>query len=153
MGFFTISGVKVSAPAIAARFISRRRNIYLLLVPAILVFGLTIRAAPKIFPPLFAEYAPDILWALLVFALVRLLAPRQTTAKVALLALSFSLFMECSQLYQASWINQVRATKIGGLLLGFAFLWSDIFCYLIGVALGAAFDWWLSAILTKRSRK
>jgi hypothetical protein len=133
-------------------FISRRRIIYLYLVPALLVLGLTIRANSKLFPPLFAGYAPDILWALLVFAFSRLLLPRLTTSKVALIALGFSLFMECSQLYQAPWINDLRATGIGGLLLGFAFLWSDVACYIGGVALGAAFDWQSSVILKKLSK-
>ncbi len=42
---------------------------------------------------------------------------------------------ETLQLYQAPWIQAIRHTKIGGLLLGFGFLWSDIICYFIGTLL------------------
>ena len=129
-----------------------RRKIYLPLIPAMIVFGLAIRAHPKLFPPLFVLYAPDILWAALVFAIVGVLLPRAPTAKIALIALGFCFFMECSQLYQAPWINALRADKIGGLLLGFGFLWSDLICYFLGVALGAAFDWVCFSIPVKRNK-
>ena len=51
-------------------------------------------------------------------------------------ALSFSYLIEVSQLYHAPWIDSIRATTLGGLVLGFGFLWSDIACYTVGVTLG-----------------
>ena len=55
-------------------------------------------------------------------------------------ALIFSYSIEISQLYQAPWINAVRNTKIGALALGHGFLWSDLICYTVGIALGVLLE-------------
>ena len=47
---------------------------------------------------------------------------------------------ETSQLYHAPWIDRIRATTLGGLVLGFGFLWSDIACYTVGVACAMCVD-------------
>ena len=49
---------------------------------------------------------------------------------------SFSVTIEVSQLCHASWIDSIRGTTLGGLLLGFGFVWSDLACYAVGVGLG-----------------
>jgi len=48
--------------------------------------------------------------------------------------------IEMSQLYQAEWINNIRHTTLGGLILGQGFLWSDIVAYTAGVIIGALFE-------------
>jgi hypothetical protein len=63
-----------------------------------------------------------------------------STARVAAMALGLSLLVELSQLYHAPWIDSVRQTTIGGLILGFGFLWSDLACYASGVGLGVALE-------------
>ena len=45
--------------------------------------------------------------------------------------------IEISQLYQAPWIDATRATRLGGLVLGHGFLWSDMVCYSVGIGVGA----------------
>lgn len=55
---------------------------------------------------------------------------------MALAALIFSYGIEISQLYHASWIDALRAYRLGGLVLGFGFLWSDMVCYTVGVGFG-----------------
>lgn len=40
--------------------------------------------------------------------------------------------IELSQLYHALWIDAIRNTTLGGLIIGFGFLWSDLVCYTIG---------------------
>ena len=42
------------------------------------------------------------------------------------------LTIELSQLYQAPGLNRIRLTTLGGLLLGYIFLWSDLLCYGLG---------------------
>ncbi|MCA9130161.1 MAG: DUF2809 domain-containing protein, partial [Planctomycetales bacterium] len=49
--------------------------------------------------------------------------------------------VEFSQLYHASWIDSIRRTTLGGLVLGFGFLWSDLVCYGIGITLGVVAEW------------
>ncbi len=59
-----------------------------------------------------------------------------STVYIACLALLFSFSIEISQLYHATWIDSLRATKLGGLILGYGFLWSDLVCYSIGIGVG-----------------
>lgn len=118
----------------------RRRATYVALALLIPPLAPAVRTNAQHLPEFLALYAPDTLWALMVFVTVACLAPRLPTWQVALLALGCAFLMECSQLYQAPWINDLRATRIGGLLLGFGFLWSDLACYIVGVAIGVVLD-------------
>ena len=54
----------------------------------------------------------------------------------ALAAYCFCFVIELSQLYHAPWIDGLRHTRLGGLILGYGFLWSDLICYAVGVATG-----------------
>lgn len=83
-----------------------------------------------------AAYAGDTLWALVAFVGIGLLLPRASTWRVALLAMSFSAAIEVSQLYHAPWIDSIRRTTVGGLALGYGFLWGDMACYAVGVGTG-----------------
>lgn len=85
-------------------------------------------------------YGGDALWAAMVFWLAALLLPRLRTPRLAGVALAFSYVVELSQLYRAPWIDSVRATRVGSLVLGQGFLWSDLLSYAIGVAVAAALD-------------
>ncbi|HYW12873.1 MAG TPA: DUF2809 domain-containing protein, partial [Longimicrobium sp.] len=62
------------------------------------------------------------------------------TRRVATAAGIISLAVELGQLYHAPWIEAVRHTRLGGLVLGFGFLWSDLACYAVGIALAALID-------------
>ena len=63
----------------------------------------------------------------------------------ALAALLFSYCIEISQLYQAGWINAIRGTTLGALVLGHGFLWSDMVCYTVGVGLAVLIDFYTFA--------
>ena len=52
------------------------------------------------------------------------------------------------QLYHAPWIDSIRRTTLGGLVLGFDFVWSDLACYAVGVGLGILIE---RAVLHDRS--
>jgi len=51
-----------------------------------------------------------------------------------------SCLVEFSQLYQAAWLNSIRGTTIGHLVLGSTFSWVDIAAYGVGVLIGALVD-------------
>ena len=85
-------------------------------------------------------YAGDTLWALVAFLGIGLILPRASTWRVASLAMSFSVMIEVSQLYHAPWIDSIRGTTLGALVLGHGFLWSDLACYAVGVGLGVAVE-------------
>jgi hypothetical protein len=106
----------------------------------VLLLGLASRSKSMPWPPFFAAYAGDTLWALLVFLLLRFVAPARPVLHVAGAALAFSFAVEFSQLYQAPWLNAVRRTLPGRLVLGAGFLWSDLVCYTAGVLAGLGLD-------------
>jgi hypothetical protein len=91
-------------------------------------------------PAFVAAYAGDTLWALAAFLLVGLLLPRASAWKIAGLAMTFSMAIEVSQLYHAPWIDSIRHTTVGGLVLGFGFVWSDLACYAVGIGLGVLME-------------
>ena len=99
-------------------------------------------------PRLVRIYAGDTLWALALFLFLAFLFPALSTLRIALVTLLLSYAVEFSQFYQAEWINAIRDTRIGGLILGFGFKWSDLVCYTIGCSLGV-----LGERLANRIRK
>jgi hypothetical protein len=107
---------------------------------ATIVAGLASRRFPESFPDWFARYGGDALWAALVFWVVALCWRRGLTIHVAAAALAIACAVEVSQLYHAPWLDAIRATRIGALLLGSGFLWSDLVCYCAGTALAAGVD-------------
>ncbi|MDP9076629.1 MAG: DUF2809 domain-containing protein [Bacteroidota bacterium] len=109
----------------------KSRLLYFCLVLATIISGLLSRHIPGI--PLFIG---DILWGLMVYFIVKFLFINKTIKWVTIASLLFCYGIEFSQLYQAPWINNIRHTVIGGLVLGEGFLWSDMLCYTIGVGIG-----------------
>jgi len=113
------------------------RLLYLLSALAVLVLGLGSRRFGASLPSFVAAYAGDTLWALMVFLGLGCVAPQVPLARRACIALACAWAVEGSQLYHAPWIDGLRRTRLGGLVLGFGFLWSDLVCYSVGVGLGA----------------
>ena len=95
-----------------------------------------------------STYAGDTLWGLMVFLGLCVVLPRAKTKFLLAVALVFSFSIEFSQLYHALWIDEIRNTTLGGLVLGFGFKFSDLVCYSVGISLGAIAD---LLILTKLS--
>jgi hypothetical protein len=77
----------------------------------------------------------DILYAIMMFLLMRSLLIKLESWKVALTSLSVCYLIEIGQLYHAPWINHIRNTTLGALVLGSGFLWSDMLAYTIGTAI------------------
>ena len=105
-----------------------------------IVLGLGSRRYASALPAFVSTYAGDTLWALALFLFLGLILPGCRRRRVAALALGLSFLVELSQLYHAPWIDSVRQTTIGGLILGFGFLWSDLACYAAGVGLGVVLE-------------
>jgi len=76
-------------------------------------------------------------------------SPRTRASWVALAAIAFCFAIELLQLYQAPWIDAVRATTPGRLVLGQGFHAFDLVCYVIGFGLAAA----LEVGLRRRARR
>lgn len=108
--------------------------------------GLGIRRLGHGLPPLLYKAIPDALWAMMVGQLFALLIPKKPTTTLALFAFVFSSGIEFSQLYHADWIDGLRNTTLGALVLGSGFAWLDILYYAIGVG---GF-WLLNTLLMSR---
>lgn len=66
--------------------------------------------------------------------------PEAAIWQLGLLAVSFCYAVELSQLIEVPWLDQIRGTLPGRLILGSGFLWSDLACYAVGVILAAVID-------------
>ncbi len=128
----------------------RNRILYSVLIVLVVVLGLSSRAYSKKLPYWIGEYAGDSLWALMVFLMFGFFLITMETKRVAFLTFLFSFTIEVSQLYHAHWIDTIRKTKLGGLILGFGFLWNDLFCYIVGIVIGIIIEKIVFYKLTKR---
>lgn len=110
-----------------------KRWVYFLLFLLSILTGLLSRKASLFLPNFINTYLGDAIWAIMVYFLFRYLFYRLGQTKTALLALTFSYGIELSQFYHAPWLDEIRNTILGGLILGFGFLWSDIVAYTLGI--------------------
>jgi hypothetical protein len=124
----------VSAP------LTRPRWRYVGLLVATILLGLATPRFPQAFPQIIATYGGDTLWAVMVVWLFAIARPQATTMALAVSAIVVAVLIECSQLYHAPWIESLRSTTPGALVLGQGFLWSDLVCYAVGVSLAALID-------------
>ena len=121
----------------------KKRGIYFFMVVLTIGLGLASRKFIFVFPDSIAPYIGDTLWAMMVYFGFRFLHPNGTLIKSLLLAFILSYLIEFSQLYQADWINQIRASTLGGLVLGYGFLIQDLVSYAIGILIGFCLDYHL----------
>ena len=119
---------------------ARSRLAYGIALVLVIAAGLGSRVFGRALPAVVATYAGDTLYATMVFVGLGILAPRWSTARLAVTALACSCAIEVSQLYHAPWIDAIRRTLPGALVLGYGFLWSDLACYAAGVALAAGVE-------------
>ena len=118
----------------------RSRSLLLLAGVLTAALGIASRQYAGLLPELIARYAGDTLWALAAFIGCALLAPHGRRGRLALAALLLAYAVEISQLYHAPWLDALRNTRIGGLLLGHGFLWSDLLCYSVGVGMAMVLE-------------
>jgi len=118
----------------------RSRVAYGVALALVIAAGLGSRVSGPSLPAVVATYAGDTLYATMVFVGLGILAPRWQTTRLAVTALACSCAIEMSQLYHAPWIDAIRDTRPGALVLGYGFLWSDVACYAAGVAVGAGVE-------------
>lgn len=125
------------------KLIVKYRLYYLILFLFTILLGLGSRRYGSYLPAFVADYGGDALWAAMVYWGISVLFPKKEFFRKGFIALSFSYCIEISQLYQADWINAIRGTTLGALVLGHGFLWSDILCYTVGVGLAILIDFTL----------
>lgn len=119
---------------------TNKRFVYFLAVAFVIILGLASRKYGDILPSFLAEHAGDAFWGMMVYFGFRLLFNQNSIYLAMLISIICSLGIEFSQLYQANWINQLRSTLLGALVLGKGFLIVDLFRYTIGIIIAAFID-------------
>ncbi len=112
----------------------RNRAVYFLLTLCTIAVGLFSRSAYV--PDIIYPYLGDALYALMLYFLLAFLFPKLSCVQTMIISISICFSIEVSQLYQANWMQELRATLPGRLILGHGFLWSDLIAYIIGGIIG-----------------
>ena len=118
----------------------RSRRLFLILTILVVMSGLASRSGIVDQSSFIGRYSGDTLWALMVYLVMAVLFPKASIAVLILGSLSFSFIIEISQLFKFDWLVMLRSYKLGGLILGYGFLWSDLLCYMSGIGVGAGID-------------
>ena len=94
-------------------------------------------------------FVGDMLYAMMMVAIMRWFFVSNLLWKICLWGLMLCFAIECSQLLSYDWLLQLRSTRLGALVLGQGFLWSDIAAYVGGVLI---FGMFLSRVERRRDR-
>ena len=123
----------MSATTIA---VQRSRPLYALAVVVVIGIGLLWRSGLFPLPHFIAKYGGDSLWALVVFLCFGFVYPCSSPVRIGFIAVCFAWSVEFLQLYHAGWIDGIRSTRLGRVVLGTTFNSPDLLAYVIGIALG-----------------
>lgn len=115
----------------------RRRLPFLCALLVLCAAGLFVRSRNAVFSNFFAAYFPDAAWTMAVYCGFGALFCRGVGIHFPA-ALGVSFLIELSQLWHPPFLDALRATTLGGLVLGYGFLWSDLVCYTVGACVCAA---------------
>ncbi len=113
----------------------KQRYQYCILILGIIIAGLLSRKTAVL-----PAATGDALYAAMMYFIVRCCFLKWKIRTVALVATGICFAVEFSQCYQAPWINGLRSTLPGRLVLGQGFLWSDLLAYVTGTAAAALAD-------------
>ena len=120
-----------------------RSRVALTIALAIIIpLGLASRKFAYQIPVFVADHAGDFLWTIMIYLGLAFLAPRWSPLKLFLFAFGISVAVELSQLIDVEWLNALRRTLPGRLLLGAGFLWIDLLRYFCGALVAFAIDRW-----------
>jgi glycopeptide antibiotics resistance protein len=123
----------------------KRRIVYFILYLLIIPIGYSTRKMAHLYHPFIAEHGGDALWAAMFVFLFRSIWPSTKLWKVMLYSYLLCIAIEVSELYHAPWIDDIRRTFLGKMILGWGFLWGDFVRYLCGVL----FAWFIATLADK----
>ncbi|MGC5775403.1 DUF2809 domain-containing protein [Paenibacillus pabuli] len=116
------------------------RLIYFIAVILTMAAGLASRHFGELLPDFVHEHFGDALWAGMIYFGVRMVWINRSRELALIVSLVFSWAIECSQMIQTSWLNDVRSTMLGALILGHGFLVMDLLRYAVGILCVYAID-------------
>lgn len=105
-----------------------------------IVVGLAVHWYGTVFSPTLRDILGDALWAMMIVWLIGALVPSRPIAVRAGLALVICWMVEASQAYHSQFLDSLRQTTIGALVLGTGFDLRDFASYALGVATAAGLE-------------
>jgi glycopeptide antibiotics resistance protein len=102
----------------------------------IIPLGYSVRFATGLGSPMFQDVFGSIAYQILLMFVVAFFSPRMNLIKIAIGVFILSSAIEVLQLWQPPFLQAIRATWTGRVLLGNTFLWADFPPYGIGCFLG-----------------
>lgn len=129
--------------------IFRNQLTYLALTFLMILLGLASRIYGYLLFDVLELNAGDALWAAMVYFGVRFILVTRPPKFSLLVSLIFCFAIEFSQIYQGEWINSIRGTTLGALILGRGFLIVDLWRYTLGVSIAYVFDMILKKFFIK----
>ncbi|MEZ4771967.1 MAG: DUF2809 domain-containing protein [Bacteroidia bacterium] len=117
---------------------TRNRFYYFLLI--LITIGAGLLSRSRFIPECIYPYLGDVLYTVMYYFIAGFMFPTMKPIKVAILSMGFCYAIEFTQLCKADWIMALRSYKLGGLILGYGFRWSDLVCYAIGGFGGMAME-------------
>lgn len=118
----------------------RRHSIYISIILATVIMGLSSRHFAMYLPKWVNLYFGDFLWAFMIFFIFAIIFRNKNTQVIVVLSLVYCYLIEISQIYHSPWIDNIRQTTVGHLILGRGFLWSDLISYTIGILAAGIID-------------
>lgn len=91
-------------------------------------------------PAFVVKYGASMLWGMMVFFLVAIGASRFSAVRTALIAAAIAIGVELFRLVHFPWLDALRLTLPGALLLGRIFSVWNMVAYGCGIAAGALLD-------------
>jgi hypothetical protein len=111
----------------------RKRLRYFVLAIGTVVIGLLVHLGGSFLPSVVRDFLGDALWAAMIVWWMGVAAPRMPLRTRALAALAVSVAVEISQLYQTAFLDSLRRTLPGHLVLGAGYDPRDLLAYAVGV--------------------
>ena len=102
----------------------------------LLTIGIGLFSRSSYIPDFIYPYLGDALYALMIYFGLGFLFSKPPSLQMLLASVAICFLIEISQLYNADWISAIHQTRIGALVLGQGFLWSDLIVYLFGAIVG-----------------
>lgn len=132
-----------SAANDGARMMRSRRShasTYVVLAATTIVAGLTVHRYRQVLGGAPRDIAGDALWAMMMAWLVSAVWPHRERHLRLSAAFAICVAVELSQLLHAPWLDRIRASTLGHLVLGADFDARDLLAYGVGIVIAGLLD-------------
>ncbi|QCK88270.1 DUF2809 domain-containing protein [Phreatobacter aquaticus] len=122
--------------------LARTRLTFATIAIVLIIAAFTLRWPALGLPWVVGKFGGATLWGAMVYCVAALIIPRAPRLAVFAFAAVTALGVEFSQLIHWDWLDAIRRTTIGVILIGRYFSWGDVAAYLGGITCAALFDRW-----------